>query len=663
MIAFALLALTILALAVISCLPDNEALYTSLPMVILWGALAVTATYYIFKRRLYRRVRLFGLHAAFLVILVGAAVTHFSGTSQSMHLRVGERRNIGDIEVSLTDFRIDYYPGTTAPRDFISTVLIDGKEHTVAMNRIAKVDGYRFFQTSYDPDLNGSTLTVVHDPAGIAITYIGYAALLIFICLNLLPGRRKAAALLGLLLLPALSEASTRPATVPADIAEQLGRLYVYHNGRIAPVATLADDFTRHLTGSPSYRGLSAEQVLAGWLLYYDSWKNEPCIAIKDRATRRELGGKKYLALTDYFDNNGYRFSDDRHAEANEKFAVASEAAAGSLWNIFPYNASDSSIVWLSPVDDMPPEMAVDDWHITRHSLNYLAKLVDEANWTEAEKVITKIAEYQRQHAGPYLPSPMRTACENIYRSLAPSPWIPAIILATGILLLMFVHRREAIIIAVAALIWTGSLIALNWIASGHAPMSNGEETMQWMAFCSIAVTLSLYRRNRCIVPLGLIVAGLALFVSIMGQRTPQITQLMPVLNSPLLSLHVLTVMLAYSLLAIMALSGILWFCGRAEMLSTARDMLRPGVFLLTVGIFIGAVWANISWGRYWGWDPKEVWALITMLIYCIPLHDRTFKAFRSDKAYAIFCIAAFACVLMTYFGVNFVLGGLHSYS
>lgn len=170
-------------------------------------------------------------------------------------------------------------------------------------------------------------------------------------------------------------------------------------------------------------------------------------------------------------------------------------------------------------------------------------------------------------------------------------------------------------------------------------------------------------RRYGSATPLCLIVAGLAMMVAMMGQRTPQVTQVVPVLRSPLLSLHVLTVMLAYAGLAINALCGAAWLCGRRDLIELSRRLLKPSVYLLAAGIFIGAVWANQSWGRYWGWDPKEVWALITMLIYSFPLHRGSLPWFNNDRHYSLYTLIAFLSVIMTYFGVNFVLGGLHGYA
>ena len=215
--------------------------------------------------------------------------------------------------------------------------------------------------------------------------------------------------------------------------------------------------------------------------------------------------------------------------------------------------------------------------------------------------------------------------------------------------------------------------MALRGFVSGHVPLSNGHETMQGMAVCASALTLCLHRRLPMAVPFGYLVCGLALMVSMMGESNPQVTNLLPVLASPLLSVHVAVIMIAYALLAFIMLNGV------AALLLTAsrrdcrteverlqvisRLMLYPAVFLLAIGIFIGAVWANVSWGRYWGWDPKEVWALITMLVYALMLHPASLPAFRRPVFFHSYAVGAFLCVLITYFGVNFLLGGLHGYA
>lgn len=157
------------------------------------------------------------------------------------------------------------------------------------------------------------------------------------------------------------------------------------------------------------------------------------------------------------------------------------------------------------------------------------------------------------------------------------------------------------------------------------------------------------------------------LMVSMMSASNPQITYLTPVLQSPLLSLHVSIIMLSYALLAFVMLNSVLALCGNAaqqqRQMAFSQQLLRPAVGCLAIGIFLGAVWANVSWGRYWGWDPKEVWALITLLVYAAPLHAQSLPFFRRPRVFHIYCLLAFLSVLFTYFGVNFLLGGLHSYA
>jgi len=197
-------------------------------------------------------------------------------------------------------------------------------------------------------------------------------------------------------------------------------------------------------------------------------------------------------------------------------------------------------------------------------------------------------------------------------------------------------------------------------------------------------LTLCLWHRHTQIRSFGFIMAGLTMLVAMMGQSNPQITPLMPVLSSPLLSIHVCVIMMSYTLFAFITLQSIAWLITRKGSPQEVMLLLYPALFLLATGIFIGAIWANVSWGRYWGWDPKEVWALITLLIYSIPLHKglwfkrppltpplgrglelrvkNGFK-FKGEGLFYLYMILAFLSVIITYFGVNFFLGGMHSYA
>ena len=277
---------------------------------------------------------------------------------------------------------------------------------------------------------------------------------------------------------------------------------------------------------------------------------------------------------------------------------------------------------------------------------------------------------------------------EALYNSMSDNRPLAITCLATGTILfvLFCINRKEnrtrqilASWIKVIAWVTAAYLslqIALRWHIGGHIPLSNGYETMVFMAWLSILMTPIAGNRVKEMLPFGYIACGLALLVSTFGDSTEQIAPLAPVLRSPLLSIHVVVIMISYTLLAFTMLNGVAALIINtthkntplanreiAELQRISTLMLYPAVFMLTAGIFIGAVWANISWGRYWGWDPKEVWALITMLVYSTTLHSSSIKAMHRPMFFHIYCIVAFLTVLITYFGVNFILGGMHSYA
>ena len=197
------------------------------------------------------------------------------------------------------------------------------------------------------------------------------------------------------------------------------------------------------------------------------------------------------------------------------------------------------------------------------------------------------------------------------------------------------------------------------------------------LAWITLLFTVLSFRKLPVILPFGLILSGFALLVASIGESDPQISHLMPVLSSPLLSVHVTCMMISYSLLGLAMLDGVMALVRyavrmngdsrRETDIAVMKDMslviLYPAVFFLVTGTFLGAVWADISWGRYWAWDPKEVWALITILVYAFSLHGRSLMIFRNPVFFHWYCILAFLCVIVTYFGVNFFLGGLHSYA
>lgn len=693
-----------------------------------WALMAVAGIGYLWRRRVQQRRAVFLFHLSLVWILLGALVTHVWGLQGRVHLRQGEeveaftlsdgRTAAFPFRLSLEEFRVEYYAGTSAPKDFVSRFTLATDDNAcqgeVSMNRIFRHEGYRFYQSGYDSDGQGVTLSVACDPWGIGLTYAGYALLLLSALAFFLEPQSgfrrllrhpslRAAGVAGLLLAaPFVRAADDLPRTLPRETAASFGRLYVYYNDRVCPLQTLAKDFTMKLCGKPTYRGLTAEQVLTGWFFYYDDWKQEPCIRVKSADVRRLLGVKgKLVSLQDFFGPEGYRLDAEALAgassadakavgEANEKFSLVSSVATGAAWRIFPYtppsSADTSRLEWLSLADRLPRDMSLEEGAFVRGAMNYVAEQVARKDFAEVERLVGKIRRYQQREGGALLPSDLRFRAERVYNRLNDS--LPLAVASVVLGLLSFVYSVRCLMLrqrerkgvrgaqlCVLGLMacWLLGLMVLRGLVSGHLPMSNGHETMHLLAFCAALLTLVFHRRLPLALPFGFLVCGLALVVSMLGERNPQVGQLMPVLASPLLSVHVAVIMLAYALLAFVMLNGVAALVllashreceAQVERLQVvSRLLLYPAVFLLAAGIFIGAVWANVSWGRYWGWDPKEVWALVTMLVYALALHPASLPCFRRPLFFHVFCVAAFLCVLVTYFGVNFLLGGMHSYA
>lgn len=741
--AFSLLGILLLILTIATILEKiygtdfvNEYIYSSVPFVILWGVTAITSLLYIIKSKLHRQPVIFLLHLSLLFILAGAFTTWIYGEQGTMRVRQGEQQtSFTDskgishqlpFSITLNQFEIIYYKGTLAPMDFISHISVADKDchrqiqGKVSMNHIFSYQHYRFYQSGYSEDNEGSVFSVSHDPYGIGITYAGYTLLLLSTVFfffspqsrfrQLLKSPLLHRSLTVILLLFAFSlnsnflkANSPSPKVLPREVAEHFGDLYILYNNRICPLQTFARDFTIKLYGSPSYKGLTPEEVLTGWLFYYDSWKNEPIIRIKSNEARKllEIEGN-YARLKDYISTineyklekmmnhirSGEQVTDKRGIEeADEKFNIINLVCTGAMMKIFPCrNIAGKTLEWYSQSDQLPQDMDNDKWVFIRKSMSYVNEMIVMKKYNDACLLLEKIKKYQQKECDGLLPADNKFKAEKIYNQFDYSKSVAMACICIGLICFIYYCHcmasqkrtsRKAIII-LNILLWIvftylSAAICLRGYVSNHLPLSNGFETMQFMAWCTLLLTFLLQRKFAMLLPFGFLLCGLTLMVSMLGESNPQITQLMPVLQSPLLSIHVVVIMIAYSLLAFIMLNGVTAVIlhqsqkeckeqiERLQIIS--QIILYPAIFLLAIGIFIGAVWANVSWGRYWGWDPKEVWALITMLVYALALHPRSLPWFHRTMFFHVFCITAFITVLITYFGVNFLLGGMHSYA
>ena len=667
----ALAALTAAVLAagtVVEKINPAVRIYDDWWFVALLTLLGVAAIVSIVQGKMWRRPAAMLLHAAVPVMLLGGAISTWCGQRGSMTLRPGETSSVFyddsaahhlPFSITLEGFEVVPYPGTNTPMDFVSHVLVNSEmvnseskgtgtlnspitnhysqRYDISMNHILRHRGYRFYQQDYGED-GSSTLSVAHDPWGIAVAYSGFALLLIglgWLCIRLF-GRRVAMLLL-LLLLPLSSFAA--PRTLPRATASEMGEMYVLYHGRICPLQTFAKDFTTKLTGRATYQGLSSEQVLAGFLFYYSDW--------------------------------GPMLDEVSPKRQKESRAMVEMLLSGHGLKLFPLADSTGAIAWYAQNDILPTTVADDEYLFVRKHLSYCQELVVKGDHAELERVFGKIRLFQEKRAAGLLPATFRIKAERIYNSLAAGRWLAFLALTLGLFFFAVSliragrdNRGAVDVIATLCLVlltlFPAIIFALRWIAGGHIPMAGGYDTMNLMAMLAGVVGLVLHRRNGRALPVAMLAVGLCLLVAMMSGANPPVTNLMPVLNSPLLCLHVAVIMMAYALFFFLALSSLLAIIFRRQQQPNGSFLLLyPAVFLLALGIVIGAVWANISWGSYWSWDPKEVWALITLIVYAIPMHPGVLK---SKRALHLYCVLAFFSVIITYFGVNILLGGMHAY-
>ena len=705
----------------------RQHIYTSAWFVVLWAALAVAAAVYIVLRKNKSNISTSVLlvHASFLVILLGAFTSWNMAESGTIHLRQnettstmkdeeGKTKELG-FEVSLKNFNVVNYPGTDAPMDYVTMLTANTQEIKVSMNNIGSFNGYRFIQSGYDSDMQGTTLGVYHDPWGIGITYTGYALLFISLIATMASKKtrmrhlyRKALSLQGAkawavtALLAVSSFATSANAQemvkIDGDIADDFGKICVLYNSRITPINTVATSFVTKLCGKPTWDGLSSNQVFAGWIFDVPYWETVKMIEIKEKKAQELLGiNGKWASFDDFWDSyNNYKLDaplkkaykdgdtklQKQLRDADEKFNIIRMLYGGEMLKMFPYAGKQGHMQWFAPGQPLG-NLKLDEKELVfiKKSMDYLAESIITGDKARAEEIAKKIYSYQHVRGKAVVPTKFRIYTETFYNKTN-AQRLPVMLYLTLSLLLAIVStlsldnekqkktRLVSSVLTWVMLIHTTLLLALRWFVSGHLPMSNGYETMQFMAWATLIVTLVMQKRFLPVKQFGPLLSSFALLVAMITDGNPQITQLMPVLQSPLLSVHVMVIMFSYAMFGLTALIGLQGLIAHhrkqeekeQQLAALSQFLLYPAVVLIAIGIFIGAIWANVSWGRYWSWDSKETWALITMLIYSAPLHA-DIKWLRKAQHMHIYMLLAFLSVLMTYFGVNYFLSGMHSYA
>ena len=722
-------------------------IYGSWWFILLWALLTAFGVAWIIRQRM-RRWALLLLHASFIVILAGALLTHLTARRGMLHLRQGEETSqYADTEMKLRplpftlrldSFEVCYHEGTASAMDYVSRVTVkDGhqeEQHTISMNSILSHSGVRLYQNSYDMDGRGSVLTVNSDPWGIPLTYLGYAMLFFSLLFMLIdpkgafrrllrdPLLKKGTFVMLMAIFPfhsVFGETKDTPPTLSRELADKMGNLLVNYNDRICPLQTFAIDFTKKLCGKKSYKGLSAEQVLSGWLFYGDKWNQEPMLKVKGSELLTRLNMDSPISLNSLFDpSQGYKLGplvsesqqgveDALHKQArqlDDKLMLIMELRQGLLLKLFPYTDSHGTH-WYAPTDSIPDTVESEHKKYITEVFSRLYQDVLDGNESRIGAYFDKMGEYQRVSGGTSIPSDTRIRAERLYNSIPFATILFMVCLTMGFLTLGYFIRRlvkskgqgarskeqedtgkrrgaERLFLAVSLGVMVVCFLALTlclvlrWIIRGTVPMGNGYETMLLMSWLILLASMMVYRRFRIVLTFGFLLAGFFLLVAHISDMDPQISHLMPVLQSPLLSIHVSIIMMSYALLALTFICGLTAMALRllnkneeqrdeqiAALALLSKLFLHPAMTALGLGIFIGAIWANVSWGQYWSWDPKETWALITFMLYAVALHERSLPAFRLPMAYHIYMVLAFLSILMTYFGVNYLLGGMHSYA
>lgn len=710
-------------------------LYGSWWFALLWALLAVCGLFYFFRtRKAWHNIL---LHVSLVLILVGALLTSLTARHGMIHLRQGMTVHTFDMEkgnskveaslpfaLTLKKFEVDYHSGTTSPSDYRSLfVLTDSVHHTtlegqVSMNNIYTYRNIRLYQSSYDEDELGSYLSVNEDPWGVPVTYAGYALLFVSLVWMLIaphggfrtllrnPKLRKGLMSAALLLFGLSAQAAD---TLPRESARLFGSMLMEYHGRICPMQTAAIDFTKKLCGKSSFDGYTAEQVYTGFLFYPSEWISKKIIYVKSRPLRKATGVGEWASVDDFF-AGGRDYVLGRYISAYYKgeHNAVNKAAADiddrlqlimSMRNaqpltVFPVK-DGSEVRWCTPVGKLPANMERGQRLFVNQAFNLLYETgIMPGDWKTFDGLLGKIKAYQVKYGGDSVPSSARIKAETLYNKIPFADILFKFNLTVGVLLLLLllrkllkdnatqarweqrVHKVAIALLALSFVAMTACLV-LRYIISGRLPMGNGYETMLVMAWCVQLITLLIVRKFPYLLSFGFLLSGFFLLVSFIGQMDPAITPLVPVLSSPLLSVHVSFIMMSYALfsftflcaLVALILLGVMGgsnplVADKVETLQVvSRLFLYPALTLLGMGIFIGAVWANQSWGRYWGWDPKEVWALISFLLYAMALHSASLSWFRNSRNYHIYMVLCFLTVLMTYIGVNYFLGGMHSYA
>ncbi len=682
--------------------------------VILWFLL-VTNWLLIWRRLLKSKKIPLGstvLHFAFAVMLTGAFVTMTTEKEGRMHLEAGETKGMilqadGSpsglpFTVGLDSLVVSRYPGTGNPSGFTSyvTVSVDGssRKEIVSVNHPLRLKGWRIYQSSYTPETNGSIFSLAHDPWGTSISYLGYALLLLaFIMLTFSSGSRfshlrKQLSAIGCLALLLLA------GSAPAGAAESVNwdRIAVQDShGRIVTMDSYCRELMRKIHHDEEWNGQSPIETVLSIISDPGTIYYQPFIYQKNKEVAGIIGQDdgKFACLSSLFEAGGYKLADmveealsvpSQQRSRLQKDILKLDEKANLLYALFEYRKlpvipepGTDGTVWRTLDDDFSA-FPMDDMAF----VNAVITLILTA---PTQDVADNLRKYQVANAGDVLPSPGQMNQEILCNRIKPFKTGAMGYMTCALLLMVFslilgkgskMQKSACIVVIVLSslvFILHSWGIAARWYCSGQPPLSNSYEVTVFLSWCIALISLVLSRRFTAASAFGMFFSGALLLVAGMNNMDPSITPLVPVLQSPWLMFHVAVIIAGYGCFGINFLLS-LYGLGTMAFRGSGSDATKRvavlveifaivGLMLMTIGTFLGAVWAGESWGTYWSWDPKETWALITILAYVICTHARLVPKLNKPEWLFILSIVGMLCVLMTYFGVNYFLVGMHSYA
>jgi cytochrome c-type biogenesis protein CcsB len=689
----------------------------------------------------------------------------------------GSKAYVLPFKIKLNDFIAQKYPGTEKSySSFESQVTVQDSakpfDARIYMNHVLDHEGYRFFQSSFDPDEKGTVLSVNHDYWGTAITYLGYF-LLFFSMMAIMFTKhsrfadvkrklevvknKKAKMLSVLIFLFSLNgfaqehnhehdhdhDHSTEKAgdshsestahvrvkptqkqldslltafTVSPEHAAKFGRLIIQDaGGRMKPINTFSSELLRKVSHSNTYKGMNSDQVFLSMTQSAQLWIEIPIIYIKsgNDSIRKIIGidsKDKYAPFISFFDEKGnYKLSPYLDAaykagnpnqfekdfiETDKKVNIMESALSGSILRIFPI-PNDPGNKWISYLELEHAGMKGMDSTYTKSILplyfGTLNNAVESKNYKTADELLESINGFQKKFGSKVRPTEDKIDLEIAYnkydllQNLLYWYMFAAILMFVFTILQIFKNSKFLSFAVNSMHIIIGILFALHtitlgarWYISGHAPWSNAYEAIVYVAWATMFFGLAFDIKSKLTVASAAFVTAMILWSAYQNWIDPEIANLQPVLNSYWLMIHVAVIVGSYGPLALSFILGfvalvLVFFTNKnnkARMDLNIKEItyinemaLTIGLIMLTIGNFLGGQWANESWGRYWGWDPKETWALISIMIYAFVIHARFVPSLRGKWIFNLMSMFAFISILFTYYGVNFHLVGLHSYA